>query len=326
MVGTDINLLVAVTDGDWFEVLRKKRDLREVNFWSPSESNFQALKEGELFLFKLHERHGGMIVGGGVFRHASVLPCSIAWEAFGLGNGARSLMEMQGSIKRYRRANPNDKNDFKIGCRILTQPFFFEPSDRIPAPKDWSPNIVRFKKYNTSSVEGRKLWDAVNKRRSQYGFFDDEETLDIRGAEVSPAMVGEGQPRYGEPHLIRPRLGQGAFRVLITDIYQRRCAVTGEKTLPVLDAAHIRPFSESGSHETHNGLLLRRDIHRLFDLGYVTVTPKDHLFKVSKQLDGDYGNGKIYYDFDDKPINVPVLDAQKPDKMPDWHNNNIYLG
>ena len=33
---------------------------------------------------------------------------------------------------------------------------------------------------------------------------------------------------------------------------------------------------------------------------------QNHLFKVSKQLDEDYGNGKIYYDFDDKPINVPA--------------------
>ena len=126
MVGTDINLLVAVTDGDWFSVLRKQPDLREVNFWSPSESNFQALKKGELFLFKLHEKDGGMIVGGGVFIYANVLPCSLAWEAFGSGNGASSLTEMQGAIKGYRKTNPNDKNDFKIGCRILTQPFFFD--------------------------------------------------------------------------------------------------------------------------------------------------------------------------------------------------------
>ena len=95
--------------------------------------------------------------------------------------------------------------------------------------------------------------------------------------------------------MIRPRLGQGAFRVLITDNYQRRCAVTREKTLPVLDAAHIRPYSKGGQHDVRNGLLLRRDIHSLFDRGYVTVTP-EHRFEVSRQLDEDYGNGKVYYD------------------------------
>ena len=49
-----INLLIAVTDGDWFEMLRRQPDLSEVNFWAPSAANFRALQVGELFLFKLH--------------------------------------------------------------------------------------------------------------------------------------------------------------------------------------------------------------------------------------------------------------------------------
>jgi hypothetical protein len=76
---------------------------------------------------------------------------------------------------------------------------------------------------------------------------------------------------------VRQRLGQGAFRVLVTDAYERRCAVTGEKALPVLQAAHIRPVTKEGTHQLDNGLLLRSDIHALFDQGYVTVTP-DHRF------------------------------------------------
>ena len=62
---------------------------------------------------------------------------------------------------------------------------------------------------------------------------------------------------FGEPYLVRPRLGQGSFRVLVTDTYGRRCAVTGEKALPVLDAAHIRAVREGGQHRLDNGLLLR---------------------------------------------------------------------
>jgi len=61
---------------------------------------------------------------------------------------------------------------------------------------------------------------------------------------------------WGEPTLIRPRLGQGAFRVIVTDNYARRCAVTGERTLPALDAAHIRPYADHGEHDPSNGLLL----------------------------------------------------------------------
>ena len=52
----------------------------------------------------------------------------------------------------------------------------------------------------------------------------------------------------------------------MTDAYERRCAVTGEKTLPVLEAAHIRPYALLGPHRVNNGLLLRSDLHKLFDL------------------------------------------------------------
>lgn len=58
--------------------------------------------------------------------------------------------------------------------------------------------------------------------------------------------MADAPARFGAPHLIRPRLGQGAFRVLVTDVYGRKCAVTGERTLPALEAAHIRPYAEGG--------------------------------------------------------------------------------
>ena len=83
-----INLVIAVTDGDWFEKLRRQPDLGEVNFWAPSAANFRALQPGELFLFKLRAPHN-VIVGGGIFTYANTLPCSLVWEAFGEANGAR---------------------------------------------------------------------------------------------------------------------------------------------------------------------------------------------------------------------------------------------
>jgi hypothetical protein len=48
-----INLIIAVTDDDWFEMLRRRPDIGEVNFWAPSGASFRALQPGELFLFKL---------------------------------------------------------------------------------------------------------------------------------------------------------------------------------------------------------------------------------------------------------------------------------
>ena len=91
---------------------------------------------------------------------------------------------------------------------------------------------------------------------------------------------------------LRPRLGHGALRVLVTNIYERRCAVSKERTLPALEAAHIRPYSDGGDNEASNGLLFRRDIHSLFDAGYVTVTPDMH-FEVSRRIKSSTTVGTI---------------------------------
>jgi putative restriction endonuclease len=134
-----INLVVAITDYDWFEALRVREDWPEVNFWSPGGANFRALQPGELFLFKLHSPRN-FIVGGGVFAHAMTLPCSLAWETFGAANGATDLAQMRARILRYRNVDPTDRSDFRIGCRILTQAFF-KREEEVPKGGDVSYRI-----------------------------------------------------------------------------------------------------------------------------------------------------------------------------------------
>jgi len=116
-----VRLVVAVTDGDWYDHLRRMTNLAEVNFWAPSAPSFQALEPGELFLFKLHSPRN-FIVGGGIYAHSNALPCSIAWEAFEHANGATSPVQMRTRIVKYRYVTPGDRSDFTLGCRILTQP------------------------------------------------------------------------------------------------------------------------------------------------------------------------------------------------------------
>ncbi len=133
--------------------------------------------------------------------------------------------------------------------------------------------------------------------------------------------------KYGKPQIITPRLGQGAFRVIVTEAYHRRCAITGEKTLPVLDAAHIKPFSENGPHAASNGLLLRQDMHTLFDRGYITIT-KDNVVEVSRRIKEDFGKGKEYYAYHGMGLaNVPDQFIEQPSKeFLSWHNENVYVG
>ena len=308
-----MRIFVGITDYDWFKTLSAIPDIDEVNFWQPSgTTRFRALIPGELFLFKLHSPRD-FIVGGGFFAYGNIIPVNLAWDAFGKKNGAHSLEEMRKRIDKYRRIDSACHGDYQIGCILLEQPFFFSQSDWIRVPADWSPNIVRGKGYDLSTEVGLRLWNEVHKRLQMTNISDPD----------VPA-VADGIRRYGEPTLIIPRLGQGTFSIMVTDAYQRRCAVTRERTLPALDAAHIKPYNDSGPHDVRNGLLLRSDIHKLFDTGYVTIS-SDYHFEVSRRIKEEFENGRDYYALHGKPIQLPGSKSYWPDSnYVSWHNENIY--
>jgi putative restriction endonuclease len=263
-------------------------------------------------LFKL-KRPFNHIAGGGWFVKFSTLPLSLAWEVFGRKNGAASPEAFEAMIRPLTR-DPKAR-DPEIGCTVLAAPFFWPREVWIADPVGWSGNIVRGCYYDTEKAQGANLWSSVQERL--------EDPL-ISGL---PYAVQESQARYGNPTLMHPRLGQGAFRVVVTDAYQRRCAITGESTLPVLEAAHIRPFAKSGINDVSNGMLLRSDFHKLFDAGFVTVTPELRV-EVSAQIKEQWFNGKPYYRLHGQTLsNVPRELANRPnEEFLSWHNENCYVG
>jgi putative restriction endonuclease len=310
-----MNAFVALTDYRWFTFLANLPKLEEINFWQPGGNRaFTAIHPNELFLFKLHSPRE-FIAGGGFFAHSSLLPVSLAWDAFGAANGAASLEKMRAHIEQYRRQKPAGTEDYRIGCILLSQPFFLKEADWIPVPRGWSPNIVQGKTYDLTVEPGLLLFQQMQERLALPAPVHEE----IAAAEV-PAE------KYGAPVEILPRLGQGIFRVVIIDAYGRRCAVTGEKVLPVLDAAHIKPYAKDGTHKPDNGILIRSDLHTLFDRGYVTVTP-EYRFEVSKHIREDYENGHDYYALHGREIFVPKKTVLQPaGENLAWHNEKVFKG
>lgn len=280
----------------------------EVNFWQPTSRPLATfLQPGVPFLFKLHAPDN-FIVGGGFFVRFSALPARLAWEAFRENNGVTDYAALRKRIEQYRGAA---KGDPEIGCNILNSPFFFAEDDWIPVPDNWAPNIVRGRTFDTEDSAGLRLWNSIQERLA-----------------AEPAVLHAAEtPRFGTEYLTRARLGQGAFRVLVTEAYDRRCAITGERTLPVLEAAHIKPYSRTGPHLVSNGLLLRSDLHILFDDGYITIT--DNLrIEISKRIKEEFENGREYYQYRGKEL-VIVPDGLGDRPSSDflrWHNENVYLG
>lgn len=304
-----VNLFVANTDNDWFDFLSAQPTLHEANFWRPSSQPFRTINEGELFAFRLKSPRD-CIGGFGVLSSSTVLPLQVAWETFGLANGVPSYEELRAAISRYRTEETVGPAT-NIGCRVLVQTVFL-PSERwFELPESWARNIVGGKRYSTDDSEGLQLWDRLQD-----------------AAVESTAAFGLAEPtrRYGEPALIVPRLGQGAFRVAVTEAYHRQCALTQGKVLPALDAAHIMPYSEGGLHAKANGILLRKDIHSVFDAGYATVDT-DYRFVVSDKVREVFDNGEEYRRLHGARLRVPDRSSDRPDQtFLRWHNENRFLG
>ena len=103
------------------------------------------------------------------------------------------------------------------------------------------------------------------------------------------------------------RRGQREFRAALLRAYDGKCAITGCDAQPALEAAHIIPYLGERTNEIQNGLLLRADIHTLFDLGLIIVHPES----LTVQLDPDLVP-TLYATLDGAPLRLPDNQAFRP--------------
>lgn len=309
-----MNGAVANTDFDWYQFCRTRPYLDEVNFWRPGRAAFRALVPGEPFFFKLKSPQQA-IAGFGLFARYSLEEVWRAWELFGDGNGTPTQWDL---LKRLQFLSDHDEiptSTRPVGCIAVAEPVFFEPDEWVKAPADWSPNIVSLKQYDLSYGEGLRIHRECLARAA----------AKTEAPEWAVEM-DEEMSKFGEARLIRPRLGQGSFRLAVLDAYGGACAVTTEHSRPALEAAHIKPYHQDGTHKVTNGIPLRRDIHSLFDAGYVTITP-DRVFQVSEALAEEYSNGKAYYAMEGNGILVPdSLELQPDQDALAWHAETVFKG
>ncbi len=304
---------VGVTDGDWFRFLAARPEATEANFWQPSGAReFRVLAPGEPFFFKTHHPHN-KVVGGGFFSDSARLKVSEAWELFGEANGAASIEQMRARIGRYRRAPIGGGEDPLIGCLFVRDVRFFPTDSAIEPPPGFAPNIVQGKSY-----------DLADRTVAEY--FTGLLQL-ILGVVVEVDFSQPWHrpgPVFGDPRLAPYRLGQRSFQAVVLDAYHRRCAISGTHISPVLQAAHIRPITAGGEHRLDNGLLLRSDVHTLFDRGYLGVDPKYRL-KVSTRLREDFSNGDQFYAMAGQVIGLPERRVDRPGpEFLEWHLDEVF--
>jgi putative restriction endonuclease len=292
---------IAVTDPEWYDYLSRLRDGRnrvdEVNFWNPGGRPLKELGSGEpVFLRLKHPRNA--IAGYGFFAHFTRLRLDEVWECFREKNGAASLLDLARLLAPRLQRDPASllSRPPEIGCTILRDAVFWETGRWIlwGASAGWYPNVVRGATERDPERSARLLAEIR------------QDHLGAPPELTQPFHLREADERRIVEAATASREGQGTFRAVLLDAYGRRCAITGERTEPVLDAAHIQPYLGPASNHVQNGILLTKEFHKLFDLGYVGITPEYEVM-VSPRLRQDWMNGRRYYEHDRRPL------AQLPD-------------
>jgi hypothetical protein len=137
-----------------------------------------------------------------------------------------------------------------------------------------------------------------------------EEARDQLSEETAPAINSEYDARIWALRSVAERQGQPAFRAALLVAYGHRCAITACSVSSVLEAAHIVPHRGQHTMRVDNGLLLRADIHTLFDQGYLWVDPDSLTVQVDETL-----LGSEYEKLRGKMLRLPENPAHHPKRL-----------
>lgn len=309
---------VAPTDSKWFDFFRPTDALRvvdEVNFWRPtSTAGLNLLQPGEPFFFK-RKSPINAIGGFGFFAAFARLSLREAWQTFGNNNGAATWEALAATIATYAKVPISDVGSHVVGCIILRDAHFLPNQMWVPwwTDEGWKPGLVSVKGYDLNETHGLKL----------------RKIIEITSATTPPDFRDEEELLYKDERRIALqqttiREGQGAFKVRLLAAYQGACCVTREHSRPVLDAAHIHPYLGPASNAVANGLLLRTDLHRLFDDGYLSVD-SDYRLLVSPRLEKEFHNGKTYYSLAGTALELPRTPKYRPSPNAlRWHRETRF--
>jgi putative restriction endonuclease len=304
-------IAIGTTDQDWFQYLRDLNDdakLLFINFWTPTPWNFKALNKGDKFYFMLKSPIR-KIGGYGVFeRYEESLP-SEAWDKYLQSNGASSLNELLNRVDKYAGKNSSEYqkgNIDKIGSIILTNPVFFDDSDFFD-PHDfgfeYSKHIVKFKTFEHDFAQ--TLVQNIN--------FTNEEKNDYQ-------IISENALIEKESKEQKKRESQSSFREQLLKAYDGKCAISRETSKEVLEACHIQPYINIDSNHIQNGLLLRADLHILFDKGLIHIDENYRIW-VSPDL-----KSKFYDSYNGRQIYLPKKESDQPSKTAlKHHKESIFI-
>lgn len=191
--------------------------------------------------------------------------------------------------------NPNRRQDYHRHARLVDW--------RIKEPVDLGehlfirPTVQLVEPQECRAIIRAYLKEYPDFKRTLDELFGEESTAEHLGPaadEAEPALdpayaAQAGELRDKAWQQITRRRGQPHFRNMLLHRYGSRCLITGCKVVAVLEAAHIDPYRSDAHNHPGNGLLLRADIHTLFDLDLLGIEPKELHIELHPDIAEKYG-------------------------------------
>lgn len=175
--------------------------------------------------------------------------------------------------RRTDTGNPYDQL-FRIGRGRGVRYVLYDPAVH-GVWELYDPGVKPLRPRLISSADDIELERARNEVRDA-GALDPTDSEDARRRIMASVVQREGQP---------------AFRESLLRAYGNACAITGCTVVPLLEAAHIIPYRGPHTNVVSNGLLLRADLHKLFDLHLIRIDPARRTLHVSEELmNSEYGS------------------------------------
>lgn len=275
--------IIAVTDPNWFNFLKNNDLHSNVNFWQPTYQRLNRINEGDRVYFKIKGER--IIAGYGEFVEQRELTVNEAWRDFGQRNGCEIKKDFINIInQKLHQHSQRIANERRIGSIVLNNCVYLDTfiviNDTV-----WNPRATKSFRY---MKDGEK--HPVTKRER-----------------ITDFQLVKG-PRTQKTTTTNTRSGQSDFSSRIRRAYNNTCCISGETIPELLEAAHIQEYKSKDSQHVQNGLLLRVDLHRLYDSGLIFINDKYEI-QVSSKL-----NGTIYEIYRNRSINYHKDKRYKPSK------------
>ncbi len=279
---------IATTDKSWVDTL-KEFDLNSyVNFWTPTPWNIKSLKNGDRFYFML-KAPIRLIGGFGEFVEYKNMNVEDAWVEYGYRNGRKTKESFISSIQTYINKNSKkfggtdiDPDKYLIGCIILKNCQFWDSDEFINLSSygiSFPNQVVTWKSFSTN--------DPIHQK-----------------PKIPFQLVGG--KRIVCPIISNSREGQSKFKSELLKAYNNKCCISENDIPELLEAAHIQEYKNIESNHVQNGLLMRVDIHRLYDNKLIAVDD-EYIIHVSNLI-----LDKEYRSFHGRKISLP----KDPDNYP----------